>query len=196
MLNTLRNRLLASYVAILLIMLVLIGFILLVFLATRPLPTDPVINDLTATLLDVRVVESIQININSALTDQNQPGQDMVRPLLNQVLQRQVTAFLTDAAQTRDVRAMLVANDGYVYFDSAGTLREGTHITETERSALLPSNRIQVVNLVKGRFVDPDGQEWLYVAPAGAPPGTDAPRSSLLVMVAAPVPRTSLRASV
>ena len=81
MLNTLRNRLLASYVAILLILLVLIGFILLVFLATRPLPTDPVINDLTATLLDVRVVESIQLNLDSPSLEQMQPG--MTRPLLS-----------------------------------------------------------------------------------------------------------------
>jgi two-component system OmpR family sensor kinase len=189
MLNTLRNRLLASYVAILLILLVLIGFILLVFLGTRPLPTDPVINDLTATLLDVRVVEGIQLGIDPTLLDQMQPG--MPQPLLNSAIEQQITTFLTDAAQTRDVRTLLVANDGYVYFDSAGALRAGTHITETERSALLPSNRIQV-SLVKGRFVDPDGKEWLFVAQPARRLGPMRPES-LLVMVAAPVPRPSLR---
>jgi two-component system OmpR family sensor kinase len=189
MLNTLRNRLLASYVAILLILLVLIGFILLVFLGTRPLPTDPVINDLTATLLDVRVVEGIQLNIDPTLLDQMQPG--MAQPLLNQAIEQQIITFLTDAAQTRDVRTLLVANDGYVYFDSAGALRPGTHVTETERSSLLPSNRIQV-SLVKGRFVDPDGKEWLFVAQPARRLGPMRPES-VLVMVAAPVPRPSLR---
>jgi two-component system OmpR family sensor kinase len=193
MLNTLRNRLLASYVAILLILLILVGFILLVFLATRPLPTDPVINDLTATLLDVRVVEGFQLNIDPTPSDQqDQPGMGIAGSLLNQAIEQRVTAFLTDAAQTRNVRTLLVANDGYVYFDSAGMLRPGTHVTETERSSLLPSNRIQVVNgLIKGSFLNPDGKEWLYVAQPARRLGPMRPES-LLVMVAAPLPRPSL----
>jgi two-component system OmpR family sensor kinase len=192
MLNTLRNRLLASYVAILLILLILVGFILLVFLATRPLPTDPVISDLTATLLDVRLIDSLQVDIEPMGMSPGS-GQGPARPLLDPTVRQQVLSFLSSAAETRDVRTLLVSNDGYVYFDSAGTLREGTHITETERASLLPANRVLVANsLVKGRFLDPDGKEWLFVAQPARRLGAMRPES-LLVMVAAPVPHASLK---
>jgi two-component system OmpR family sensor kinase len=192
MFNTLRYRLLASYVAILLILLLLIGFILLAFLATRPLPTDTLLNDLTATLLDVRVVEAIQIGIDA--NPMNPGGSDepgMLRPLLSPLFQQEVSTFLLDAAQTRDVRTLLVTNDGRVYFDSEGTFVEGSHITETERSTLLPSSRIQINSLMKGRFLNPDGREWLYVAQPVRRMRNMRPDTPLII-VAAPIPRPSL----
>ncbi|HEX3053581.1 MAG TPA: HAMP domain-containing protein, partial [Aggregatilineaceae bacterium] len=197
MFNTLRNRLLASYVAILLILLLLIGLIMLVFLRTQPVPTDSMISDLTAKLLDVRVIESIEIGIGSPAggsggQDNDPMGQGMMRPF-DSVTVQAVETFLVDAAETRDVRALLMTNDGRVFFDSADMFARGTTIAEVERAPLVPVTRGQLNGLMRGRFLNPDGSEWLFVAqPVRRFMGNMQPQTPLIVM-AEPVPRASLR---
>jgi two-component system OmpR family sensor kinase len=209
--NTLRNRLLASYVAILLIMLVLIGFVLIVFLATRPLPVDNIINRLSATLLDVRLRESLRIEVDAGgMMDQgqnaqpdapqgfqiipNEPGSGQmlfVRPeaLLSEI----VIPFLDEQAAKRDVRALVVTNDRQVIYDSGGEFSAGDLITELERKPLAANRRLAMNNtLFQGRFEDPDGHEWVYVAQPVRPLLEVRPES-VFVMVAEPVPTASLR---
>ena len=206
--NTLRNRLLASYVAILLIMLILIGFVLIVFLATRPLPTDSVINRLSATLLDVRLRDSLRIEINPAQENdqgttrppnQNQnnssPQQGNNSATFTQlqiVISEMVIPFLDDQAAERGVRTLVVTEDREVMFDSGDAFIMGMRINELERKPLAPNVRIPITNtLFQGRFEDPDGGAWLYVAQPVRPLSEVRP-DSIFVMVAEPVPTPSL----
>lgn len=194
MLGTLRNRLLASYVAILVILLALVGFVLLVFLATRPLPTSDITNDLTAALLDVRVIERASIEFRAP--DSMRPGVGMHAPQLSITLENRAVEFLREEAEARDLRAMLVTNNGSVLYDTAGVYQAGDTIAETERQALIRVERrpmmMQQGTLVKGRFEDPDGDQWLYVAQPVRPLMQIEP-DSVMLLVAAPVPQQSLR---
>lgn len=185
MLKTLRSRLLLSYVAVLLILLVLVGFILFAFLAARPLPTDEITSDLTAVLLDVRAVESIRVEIGMPA----QQGMGMRARLgaYGQLL----TDYLGQLSAERGVRALLVGEDGEVNYDSAGILASGASIHETERTSLVPASRIRLSDLTKGRFVDADGSEWLFVAQPLFPRAQMMADTSYL-LIAAPVPRATL----
>jgi len=184
MLQTLRNRLLLSFVAILLIMLLLIGFILLVFLATRPLPTDDTIGHLTATLLDVRLVDAIRISLQGSAMETGRQA----------ALEQEVLRSLPEEASTRNIRALIVSQTGQVDFDSDGSFDQGATMTQTERAALIPTPGLRMSLLNRGRFRNPDGSEWLFVAqPITRGLGRMQQPDALFVMVAAPVPRPSLR---
>lgn len=194
MLGTLRNRLLASYVAILLILLLLIGFVLLVFLATRPLPTDDIVNDLTAALLDVRVFERSQVEVLLSGDGGFGDGQNASERPTIRVVTDHVIEFLDGEAEAHDLRAMLVTNSGIVLHDTAMTYAAGERVAETERTALVAANRRLVLQttIYKGRFTDPNGDEWIYVAQSLRPlPQIDA--NTVMVLVAAPVPQQTLR---
>ena len=185
MLKTLRSRLLLSYVAVLLILLVLVGFILLAFLAARPLPTDEITSDLTAVLLDVRAVESIRVEIR--IPAQQGMGMRARLGAYGQLL----TDYLGQLSAERGVRALLVGEDGEVNYDSAGILASGASIHETERTSLVPASRIRLSDLTKGRFVDADGSEWLFIAQPLFPRAQMMADTSYL-LIAAPVPRATL----
>lgn len=205
MFNTLRNRLLLSFGAILLIMLILIGLTLLVFLRTRPLPTDDIVRDLAATLLDVQVSESWRITANTDDLTWS-PGQTEV-PLA--VIERQITTYLDDQAAARDVRTLVVRGSGQVEFDSAGVFQKGELIPRFDRKSLVPANvpRPLLTEVIQGRFTDPDGAEWIYVAQPLLPfnmlfemaqSGMTRPRemmatASVFAVVAQPAPQATLR---
>lgn len=225
--NTLRNRLLASYVAILLIMLGLIGFVLMVFLATRPLPTDALVNQMTATLLDVRLVEVLrdeiqadggqslvfrevyqQFNVDPIqVRPGGQSGQDgnqgnpnnlnnqddtVYAAVLMVLVDEYMVPFLTEQATGRDVRTLIISNDRRVVFDSADSFDAGSLMHELERHPLTLNHRFPITNqLQQGRFVDVDGDEWLFVTQPVRPLGQNRPET-LYLMVAEPVPRPSL----
>lgn len=175
MLHSLRTRLLASYVAIMLIMLGLIGFVLLIFLRSRPLPTDTLVRDLTGTLLDVRVTEVVRLE-----------GR------LNNTLTAEVTTLLNTEAAARDYRLMVVNEDNTVQYDSDETFDPGTLLTELDREPLVRPAESRTAALYQGRFLDPDGTEWIYVAQPLRPMLVQRATTPFLV-VAAPVPRPSLR---
>ncbi len=186
MLNTLRNRLLASYIMILLVLLGLVGFVLLVFLATRPLPTDDITNRLTAALLNIRVVERARVQIVL-------PGTEPRGPLITVDVEDRVVEFLNEEAELHDTRALLVTNDGQVLFDSAQDYQRGDRINAIERQNIAPVQRLGIPRAlaVKGRFEDPDGRAWLYVAQPVRPLVAIDP-DTVMLMVAAPVPQQSL----
>lgn len=186
MLKTLRSRLLLSYVAILLILLVLVGFILLAFLRARPLPTGEITSDLTAVLLDVRAVETIRLEFGMSA----EQGMGMRARLgaYGQLL----TDYLSELSAERGVRALLVSEDGEVRYDSEGVLAFGDSIRETERTPLVPPSRIRLSGLYKGRFLDADGSEWLFVAQPLFPMAEMRADPSYL-LIAAPMPRATLR---
>ncbi len=184
--NTLRSRLLLSYVAVLLILLALVGFVLLAFLATRPLPTDEIISDLTAVLLDVRAVEGARQG-----TGMQQQGGVGVRARLT-ALQEMLPDYLAQLSAQRGVRALLISANGVVHYDSEGTLAAGTSVDLGEQIPLVPTGRMRLNTLYQGRFRDPDGNEWLFVAQPLFPMAEmhlDLPD----LVVAAPVPRQTLR---
>ena len=182
MLNTLRNRLLLSYVAILLTLLVLVGFVLLVFLGTRPLPTDEITGDLTAALLDLRAVEVLRVEISSA---QSNGGRINITTLEDRVIN-----LLNDETQQRNVRTLITGTNGQVVYDSSATFARGDLFTSTQSTPLIPPTRIRLNELIKGRFRNPDGSMWLYVAQPIRPAALN--RDSSMIVVAAPVPQTSL----
>ena len=186
MLKTLRSRLLLSYVTILLILLVLVGFILLAFLRTRPLPTDEITNDLTAVLLDVRAVETIRLEIGMA------PEQGMGMRARLRAYGQLLTDYLSELSAERGVRALLVSENGEVRYDSEGILASGDSVREAERTPLVPPSRIRLSGLYKGRFVDADGSQWLFVAQPLFPMAQMRADPSYL-LIAAPVPRATLR---
>ncbi len=189
MFETLRARLLASYVAILLVMLLLIGFVLFVFTATRPLPTDDLVNELTGTLLDVRLISLARIEAH--LTG---PGLGVAaQGGLGQDLEQRLSETLNAEAEARDTRILLLTNDGRIMFDTAATYRYGEHLTETKRTSLLPRARLRIPGtLFRGHFRDPDGTEWLFVAQS-LRPLTEMRPESLLLMVTAPVPQKTFQ---
>ncbi|MCZ7539667.1 MAG: HAMP domain-containing histidine kinase [Anaerolineae bacterium] len=186
MLKTLRSRLLLSYVTILLILLVLVGFILLAFLRTRPLPTDEITNDLTAVLLDVRAMETIRLEIGMG------PEQGMGMRARLRAYGQLLTDYLSELSAERGVRALLVSENGEVRYDSEGILASGDSVREAERTPLVPPSRIRLSGLYKGRFVDADGSQWLFVAQPLFPMAQMRADPSYL-LIAAPVPRATLR---
>ncbi len=184
MFATLRNRLLASYVAILLILLLLIGFVLLVFLATRPLPTDNIVRDLTTTLLDVRIIERARIEISVPGHGQGQV----------EISARQRTVkFLDEEATARGLRAMLITNSGYMLYDTAQVFEPGWRIETTKSAPLIPAQRPMMAGgaVFTGQFENPDGSAWLYVA---QPVRTtrEIQDNTVMVLMAAPIPQQSL----
>ncbi|MBN1202062.1 MAG: HAMP domain-containing protein [Anaerolineae bacterium] len=168
-----RDRLLASYIAILLIMLILIGGVLLLFLRSVPLPTDEIASDLTGTLLEIRVLDVIQDNS------------------LRSIEQRTIV-FLESESDTRDVRMLVVTSEGEVHFDSDRVFEEGDMIRETDHDRLFFAESPRLGAVYNGTFINADGSQWVYVAQP-LRPYMPARRDALYLVAAAPVPHPSLR---
>ncbi|NLX10318.1 MAG: HAMP domain-containing protein [Chloroflexi bacterium] len=179
MIHTLRTRLLISYVTILLVTLGLIGLALLVFLRSRPLPTDEISNDLVVSLLDIRVQEF-------GRGPQRQQGQPVETLTIE---------FLAAEADTHDVRVLVVGSQGEMYFDSSGVFPEGIVLPGVAFEALAPPMRGRASLLFEGRFENPDGGEWIYIAQALRPfqQMMNSDLESPVLLVAAPAPHPSLR---
>ncbi len=211
MFTTLRNRLLASYGALLLVMLLLIGGTLLVFLRSRPLPTDEIVRDLTATLLDVRVAENWQLDPSELSLEWGTLSDSAAETALG-AIQLRVTTYLSDQSEAREVRTLVIDGEGRVQFDSAGTFAENDPILELDQQPLLTARATRpfVSQVVQGTFVNPDGTEWIYVAQPFQPllsimqwAMTMGQRQrmmtnlmadgQMLLLVAEPVPHPSLR---
>ncbi|NDJ77823.1 MAG: HAMP domain-containing histidine kinase [Chloroflexi bacterium] len=198
MLNTLRNRLLASYLAILIITLLIIAVALVVFLRSRPIPTDDIENELTAKLLDLRVIEalpssnSVVTNLQATLLDV--PVQEALpagpRRLQDETDEQTVWRFLRDEAGALDVRLLLATEQSVVYFDSAQEIETGSAIDELEREPLVRQGQLstRMASAFQGRFADSDGEEWIYVSQVL--PGRFSPGESthLYLIVAEPAP--------
>lgn len=166
MLNTLRNRLLASYFTIILVTLGFIGLTLLIFLRTRPLPTDEVVRELAANLIDVQVSQTLKISadLDTTTWQRTQDGEVIAIPLQPAVVS--ISAYLEDEAAARDLRTLIVSERGEVFFDSAGEYATRVTIPDFTRRPLAQQRSPgMVVNQVyQGQFKDPDGAEWIFVA--------------------------------
>ncbi len=189
MFETLRARLLASYVVILLVMLLLIGFVLFVFTATRPLPTDDLVSELTGTLLDVRLISLAKAEMRMGEVGEGRfTSNDTARGL-----EERFSETLRAEAEARDTRILLLTNDGRILYDTAAIYHYGEHLIETERLPLLPPSRLRIPGtLFRGRFQDPEGTEWLSVAQP-LRPLTEMRPDSVLLMVATPVPQKTFQ---
>lgn len=194
MFQTLRTRLLLSYIAILLILLVLIGFVLLVFLATRPVSTEDLTNKLTATLLDVRVLETLRLSLRPG-QGQGQ-GQGANAAFLDSfdlsAIEQLVTSYLLDESSARDVRTLVVDGNGVVSFDSDESFSTGQIMGGISRDPLLQIGRVRLNTVFKGKFTNPDGKQWVYVAQP-LRPLLEVRSDTQFIMVAAPVPKQTLR---
>jgi signal transduction histidine kinase len=173
---TLRTRLLASYVVVLLITLLLIGLALLVFLRAQPLPTDEVVNRLTGNLLDISLREILRAT--------GWPDDRLFRD--------RMIAFLDEEAQLRETRMLVVTRAGTVLYDSSDQFGEGARLVETERIPLIAATGLLQVRVYQGRFLNPNGREWIYVAQPLRPALDDLPDTPYLA-VAQPVPQPALR---
>ena len=171
---SLRARLLASYVAILLVTLLLVGVVLVVFLGSRPLPTDALVQDLTTTLLDIGVRSIGRISI---LT----PGGSR---------QAEIISILDEEALLSDKRLMILSSDNRVLYDSSGAYEADDQAAIVERKVLLTSTGGMRSVISQGRFLDPDGSEWLFVSQSLVLRGRDVGPE---IAVAAPLPHPTLR---
>lgn len=171
---SLRSRLLVSYVVILLVTLLLVGVVLVVFLRSRPLPTDALVQDLTTTLLDIGVRSVGQVAI---LT----PGGSREAAIIS---------FLNEEALLSDKRLMILSSDDRVVYDSAGRFAQNGVVNILEREILLTSTTGMRSVISEGRFLDRDGGEWLFVSQTLIMRGRD---TGPAVAVAAPLPRPTLR---
>lgn len=177
MLQSLRTRLLWSYIAVLLILLALIGTTLVVFLRSRPLPTDPIISRLAGDMLDLRTYELWRAQLRR--------GDD---------LEAGAIALMDTIASERDLHLLLLTQAGTVVYDTAGALTPGEMVRFSAQNALLSTGRMPATRVIRGQFVDADGQEWIFVAQVLElmmmdPIGAD----SLYLAVIEPVPLPTLR---
>lgn len=151
MLNTLRNRLFASYLAILFIALSILAFVLIGFLQTREVPPE-----FTWERLE---------NILSGFT-----SQQFVREMLQSGLtENDIEAILDNFANDNNVRVMLVAeqnNNTLVLYDSADiyTLQSDLELNANEPRPRQRTGLITPPNVITGSFVDADGTKWLFTA--------------------------------
>ena len=108
MLRSLRTRLLWSYIIVLVLTVGMIGGALIVFLRSRPLPTDTIVTELAGELLDVQA-RDIRRELNrSALLSTSQPLDDTAQ------------SYLDEIAREHEVRTLIVRQSGIVVYDSAG----------------------------------------------------------------------------
>jgi len=168
--NALQTRLLASYVAVILITLTLIGITLLLFLWTSPLPTDDLVNNLAATLLELRVVE-------------------VAHDRGANPLEASILTYLETETDGQNLRVMVVRSSGEVMFDSAGDFSFGRVAEPIDVSSIPAPGRARLTTVTTGRFRNPDDTEWVYVALPIRP----LTQQGINLVVAQPAPRTTLR---
>jgi signal transduction histidine kinase len=147
--NTLRNRLFASYLAVLFIALIILTFVLLGFLQTREVPPEFTWQRLSLLL--------------SGFT-----SQQFARELLQAGLGAgAITDILDNFAEENAVRVLLVAEQNerpIVLYDSAGVYNLQSSIQlQSNEPQQRPHNGPQTPpTVLTGRFVDAEGTEWLF----------------------------------
>jgi signal transduction histidine kinase len=147
--NTLRNRLFASYLAVLFIALSVLAFVLIGFLQTREVPPE-----FTWQRLEL---------ILSGFTSQ-QFARDIMASGLGD---GQVSEILDTFAEEHAVRVLVTAEEQgrtVVIYDSAGVYGfESTINLESNPPHERPRNGLQQhITVASGRFWDESGTEWLF----------------------------------
>ncbi len=151
MFTPLRNRLLASYLVVLLVTLGVMSAVLILILNTRPAPPQATYQRLAALALGVNWREVL-----------NQPGL-MARPL--RYLEA-VSNELATIAEQQEVRILIVSlEDGQVFSDTGSIYTSGSLLDMSIESSQLASSypRGLVLEAVSGSFSNPDSSDWLFV---------------------------------
>jgi HAMP domain-containing protein len=147
--NTLRNRLFASYLAVLFIALTILAFVLIGFLQTREVPPEFTWQRLEL-LLSGFASQQFAREILQARFDVDE-----------------IKAVLDEFAEENNVRVLLIIEVNAVptvLYDSADVYAAATAIDLRANPARQrPQNGPQPApTILTGRFVDADGVEWLY----------------------------------
>ncbi len=167
MINSLRARLLASYVVVLLLTLVVIAVALVVLLQAQPVP-----NELIAGRLEAGLQSALLYLDGTGFSIPQEGPTNRLRVALNQ------------NAKRNSLRILILNANGIVTYDSQNQFKV------SEQISIIESANIQTDNtaLVRGTFRDAKGTNWLYVRQAVPP---DAPNAQLLAF-ATPIPRVTL----
>jgi signal transduction histidine kinase len=143
MLRSLNVRLLLSYVAVILVCLVLVGLGLFVFVRTSPLW-----NRMGTGIVRLEVATRTAMPI-IAREMQNQPTAERAVAALSQIAERQ-----------EEIRILALDSDGRVRYDSLGAW-EGLDLSRRVRPRQLAASSSPTPS---GTFNGPDGEDWAYVA--------------------------------
>lgn len=157
MINSLRARLLASYVVVLLLTLFVIGVALLVLLQTRPVPSE-----LLAGRLESGLQTALQYLDGSGFTIPDSGPSGRLR------------IALTSNAKRSNIRILVMDSDGNWTYDSSSPLKTDGHIAAIPSPT--PSNDTPATSM-RGTFRDNKGTDWLYVQQL---PPADHPKAQLL----------------
>lgn len=195
MLNRLQIRLIFSFIAVLLLTLCIIGGALLIFLSSRDVPIDPLVNDMG--------VVSVQTDFLGEFNQQRQSGERSLATNRGETLGF-ATEYLESIAAETSYRLMLISDGNQVAYDSLGQFAERDRIRlapSAQRPVDLPDNR--EAGLGSGTFEDESGQEWVYVVRrlVGNNPqngGNNNGRQQIIAgnidyVVATPMPQQTLR---
>lgn len=149
MLNTLRNRLFASYLAVLLIALSLLAFVLIGFLQTREVPAEFTWQRLELIL-------------------QGFTSQQFAREILQAGFDpEEIQDMLDTFAEENNVRVMVLVdwdNTPIVLYDSADiySLQSPIELDANEPRQRPRTGPQPAPTILTGRFFDESGVEWLY----------------------------------
>ncbi len=157
MFSRLRQRLFGSYLLLLAVTLGVIAVAFVLILNTRQAPPEPTYQRLAQVALNVdmvTVISSARPNIIAGLTRF-----------------QSLTRALERIAEETGTRVMLVnVNDQAIYYDSAEAFEVGQVINGRIETYAIPaqirrgfSAELGTIEAVRGAFVNPDGNEWLFV---------------------------------
>jgi two-component system OmpR family sensor kinase len=172
MFRSLHFRLLISYIAVVLVCLVLVGLGLLLFVRTSPLWTN-------AAFL------RLEIAARETLADLREAGS------LQSPLGRQFHKVLTQAAEENEVRVLVLDAKGTVRFDSGGNWEGEVVDVDSSAASLEEPARTQVMRVrARGTFNAPSGGRWAFVGQTMPALGGDSqtllfvsPQGRLLMLV-------------
>ena len=150
--NRLQVRILVGFVLVLIVTVGIIGAVLMLFLRSRPVPAEPVVNELAAT--------SVQTDFRTLV-----PAR-----LAENVDSELIETFFADVAAETGFRVLLVRGGGSmprVAFDSAGNFTTEDNVSFDDQGPIrgqVPPQRQPIFS--QGRFEDPDGAHWIFVSRA------------------------------
>jgi len=148
LLNRLQIRLMLSFLVVLTTTLFIIGLALFIFLRSRPVPVDNLLNDLALT--------SLQADFRSILEEERVRGtgrQEELLPRLLTVLNEQET----------DYRLFVVGINQRIFYDSFGQIPLGEPLPILEQQPLRARLLTVQSNFSSGSFIE-NGTEWVFVS--------------------------------
>ncbi len=183
---SLRLRLLASYLILLVVALSVIAGALILIIGNRPAPPEPTYERLAALTQGLNIREFIvDVALDSNL----------------EFIQDEIPEFLDTFAESRNVRTLhirVTQSSATVMYDSANIYQSEDVIqifADTYFDERLGNVLIRGVEQIYGGFADPDGSEWLYGGVVILPSRrqtTRTPANNMWIL-AEPRPKVSLQ---